>query len=151
MLAVRGLIRDAHEAAITAVAYSPHRREFYTAGADNLVRRAPDFPSPVLFGSRADGSRCRCLLRAQVKCWETESGVFVRSLSGHKGWVTDLLYITSMRQLISSSIDGKLLCWGLKAGSTQSKNEKVEFTSLCEDQPGGDLGTPIHCMAYCER
>ena len=39
MLAVRGLIRDAHEAAITAVAYSPHRREFYTAGADNLVRR----------------------------------------------------------------------------------------------------------------
>ena len=151
MLAVRGLIRDAHEAVITAVAYSPHRREFYTAGADNLVRRAPDFPSPVLFGSRADGSRCRRLLRAQVKCWETESGVFVRSLSGHKGWVTDLLYITSMRQLISSSIDGKLLCWGLKAGSTQSKNEKVEFTSLCEDQPGGDLGTPIHCMAYCER
>jgi WD40 repeat protein len=122
MFSVRGLIGDAHEAAITAVAYSPHRREFYTAGADNLV-----------------------------KCWETESGAFVRSLAGHKGWVTDLLYIPSLRQLVSSSIDGKLLCWGLKAGSTQSKNEKIDFHSLCEDQPGGDLGTPIHCMAYCER
>ncbi len=122
MFSARGLISDAHEAAITAVAYSPHRREFYTAGADNLV-----------------------------KCWETESGAFVRSLAGHKGWVTDLLYIPSLRQLVSSSIDGKLLCWGLKAGSTQSKNEKIDFHSLCEDQPGGDLGTPIHCMAYCER
>ena len=45
MFSVRGLIGDAHDAAITAVAHSPHRREFYTAGADNLV-----------------------------KCWETESG-----------------------------------------------------------------------------
>ena len=150
MLAVRGLIRDAHEAAITAVAYSPHRREFYTAGADNLVRRAQTFRRPFFLAAELTGE-VPLFAAAQVKCWETESGVFVRSLSGHKGWVTDLLYITSMRQLISSSIDGKLLCWGLKAGSTQSKNEKVEFTSLCEDQPGGDLGTPIHCMAYCER
>lgn len=134
MLATRGVIRDSHEAAVNCVAHSPHRREFYSASADN-----------------------------SVKCWDTETGKLIRVLSQHKGWVTDLLYIVPMRQLISCSIDGQMLCWMLKASSAQSKTEKVEaYDLLAPEQKGkGPKGggaaakqlaaAPIHCMAYCER
>jgi len=119
MFAVRRVLRETHDGAINCVTYNPHRREFYSASADNLI-----------------------------KCWDTETGTFVRTLEGHKGWVTHLLYLPSLRQLISCSIDGKLLCWMSKAGGSGSKNEKSSAYSLVDD---GDLGTPIHCMAYCER
>ena len=61
MLATRGVIRDTHEAAINCVAYSTHRRELYSASADN-----------------------------SVKCWDTETGKVVFTLSGQGAAVTTI-------------------------------------------------------------
>ena len=118
-LEFRGVIPEAHEGTITAVAYSHTRREFFTGSADNLI-----------------------------KCWDTETGRLVRSLSGHKGWVTHLMYMPEYRQLLSSSIDGRIFSWFLKPGNTQSKHERVEPVSLIEE---ADIGTPIQCLVWVER
>ena len=58
------MINDAHGMQITCCAFNEARRELFSGGQDALI-----------------------------KVWDVESGKLLRTLTGHSGWVTDLLFV----------------------------------------------------------
>lgn len=94
-------IHGASTSPITALAYNPGRREIVTGHEDGAL-----------------------------KCWEADTGHHAVTLSQHKGWVTDLLYWSDGKVLISSSVDGTIVQWS-SAG--------VAYNTI-------DLVTPVYCM-----
>ena len=105
-LDVSRVITNAHDEPILCIAFNKARRELYSGAQDGLI-----------------------------KVWEADTGSFVRQQEGHKGWVTDLMYYTSYRYLISCGVDGSLIVW----------NDKGKEVYRLEN-----LGT-LFCMAWGER
>ena len=46
-----------------------------------------------------------------IKAWDAVTGQLLRRLTGHKGWVTDLLYVPAARLLFSCSLDHTIKAW----------------------------------------
>mmetsp|Transcript_22487 Transcript_22487/g.73031 ORF Transcript_22487/g.73031 Transcript_22487/m.73031 type:complete len:760 (+) Transcript_22487:29-2308(+) len=105
-LEVRRVINDAHEQQIMAAAYNRARKEVYSGGQDGLI-----------------------------KTWDADTGKLLRTLTCHKGWVTDLLFTSTAKLLFSSSVDGLVVVWSEKGRELQ----EVEF------------GGPVFCMAWNQK
>ena len=63
------------------------------------------------FKTLAPVSNVRCVLPVMsqdntIRCFDLETGAHVRTLVGHKGWVTALIFVK--RHLISASNDGSV-------------------------------------------
>mmetsp|Transcript_348 Transcript_348/g.594 ORF Transcript_348/g.594 Transcript_348/m.594 type:complete len:555 (+) Transcript_348:210-1874(+) len=102
-LEVQTVISDSHEQPVLCVALDKQRGELYSAGQDSLI-----------------------------KVWETDSGRLARLQKGHKGWVSDLLFIPFAKVLISGSVDGTIMAWSDKGKELQTV----------------DFGGAVFCMAW---
>ncbi|GMH37514.1 hypothetical protein BSKO_05387 [Bryopsis sp. KO-2023] len=72
-----------HDEEIMAVAYNRMRKEIYSA---------------------AQGDK-------DIKVWDFKTGQLIRNQSGHKGWVSSLVYATTVKMLFSGGIDGYIIVW----------------------------------------
>ena len=105
---VRRVVNDAHSMQITCCAYNRERQELYSGGQDTLV-----------------------------KAWDVNSGRLRFSLSGHKGWVTDVMHVSlspSLGLLFSSSIDGSVIVW-----NTSDRGKIMQRV---------DTAGPCFCLGY---
>ncbi|XP_069618405.1 p21-activated protein kinase-interacting protein 1-like [Ranitomeya imitator] len=75
-------VRDCHQRSITALGFHTARREFLTGFEDGMI-----------------------------KWWDLDSGRLSQSAAEHSGMVTNLLYWTETKLVISSSNDGTLIVW----------------------------------------
>ncbi|KAL8562628.1 hypothetical protein ACOMHN_011200 [Nucella lapillus] len=100
------MVREAHTRALTAVGFNPARREILVGCEDGVV-----------------------------KTFEAESGKQVSTFYEHKGWVTDFMYWSDTKLMISSANDGDLIAWGSGGGIS----DKIR------------IGMPVYCMAINPR
>ncbi|XP_077122024.1 uncharacterized protein LOC143776480 isoform X1 [Ranitomeya variabilis] len=75
-------VRDCHQRSITALGFHTARREFLTGFEDGMI-----------------------------KWWDLDSGRLSQSAAEHSGMVTNLLYWTETKLVVSSSNDGTLIVW----------------------------------------
>ena len=104
---LRCTITEAHEEAILAITLNVLRDELYSAGIDGVIKLW-DLSSP------------------------SGTGKLIRTQKGHKGWITDLLYVPQLNVLFSASTDNTILVWG----------EKGRMLWL------EDLNAPVHSLAW---
>ncbi|KAK7116215.1 uncharacterized WD repeat-containing protein alr3466-like [Littorina saxatilis] len=100
------MIRETHTRPLTAVGYNPTRREILVGCEDGVV-----------------------------KAFEAESGKLISVFYEHKGWVTDFMYWSDTKVLISSANDGDLIAWGSGGGVS----DRIV------------IGMPVYCMAINPR
>ncbi|XP_039630576.1 vegetative incompatibility protein HET-E-1-like [Polypterus senegalus] len=79
-------IKDNNCRSITALGYHPARREILTGGSDG-----------------------------SIKWWDLDSGRLSSSSSEHEGMITQFLYWTDVKLLLSASNDGTLVVWTVGA------------------------------------
>ena len=95
-----------------------------------------------------------------IKAWDAVTGQLLRRLTGHKGWVTDLLYVPAARLLFSCSLDHTIKAWtdlGQEvqvrghACQLQSKYVQAEHFSCVPSQPVSGLAFLWHlaCTTAC--
>ncbi|KAK2188036.1 hypothetical protein NP493_146g02006 [Ridgeia piscesae] len=80
-------LRDTHNRNITALGYSPVRRELMVGFEDGFIRT-----------------------------WEADTGKPVAQYWEHSGWVTDFAYWTATKYMLSSANDGIILVWSIGGG-----------------------------------
>jgi len=102
-LEVWRVVPDAHDVPIMCCAYNKGRGELFSGGQDSLV-----------------------------KLWDADTGKLLRVQAGHKGWVSDLLWVGHLQMLFSCSVDGTLVVWSEKGRELQ----QVE------------AGTPLFCLSW---
>ncbi|XP_053405199.1 uncharacterized protein LOC123523222 isoform X1 [Mercenaria mercenaria] len=96
------VVRETHTRSITALGYNPARREILMGCEDGVI-----------------------------KTWESESGKQLSVVCEHKGWITDFLYWSEAKLMLSSANDRNIIAWA----------------------PGGGvydritIGVPVYCMA----
>ncbi|XP_071170422.1 uncharacterized protein [Mytilus edulis] len=95
-------IRDTHSRPITAIGYNPARREILIGCEDGVI-----------------------------KSYESETGKLCSVQHEHKGWVTDFLYWTSAKLMLSAANDGDIIAWSSGGG-------------VFDIVP---IGIPVYCMA----
>ncbi|XP_076443785.1 uncharacterized protein LOC143282138 isoform X2 [Babylonia areolata] len=100
------MIRETHTRALTAVGFNPARREILVGCEDGVV-----------------------------KTFEAESGKLVSTFYEHKGWITDFMYWSDTKLMISSANDGDLIAWGSGGGIS----DRIK------------IGMPVYCMAINPR
>ena len=83
-------VRRILQFSILCVAYNPFHKELYSGSQDCLI-----------------------------KAWDAQTGQLLRKLSGHGGWVTDLLFVPELRLLFSCSIDHTIRVWSDKGKQAQ--------------------------------
>jgi WD40 repeat protein/serine/threonine protein kinase len=116
-----------HTDFVYRVAFSPNGRRALSGSADSTIRlwdlesgqelrRFPVDAVGVAFspdGRRALSGGDNDPL---VRLWDVENGAGVRHLSGHKGRVTDVVFLPGGRQALSCSYDQTLRLWDLDSG-----------------------------------
>jgi len=102
-LEVQTVVNNAHEYPITCVSLNRARCELYSGAQDNLV-----------------------------KVWCSETGRLLRIQQGHKGWVSDLLFVPHVKLLFSGSVDGTVLAWSDRGHHLQTV----------------DFGGAVFCFAW---
>ncbi|KAL5004688.1 hypothetical protein ScPMuIL_018144 [Solemya velum] len=100
------VVRDTHTRSITALGYNPGRREILTGFEDGAI-----------------------------KTWEAEGGKLVQTANEHKGWVTDFLYWSEPKLMLSAANDGLIMAWS----SGGSIFDRV------------DIGLPVYSMVMIPR
>ncbi|KAI0216707.1 hypothetical protein LSAT2_031314 [Lamellibrachia satsuma] len=80
-------LRETHNRNITALGYSPVRRELMVGFEDGFIRT-----------------------------WEADTGKPVAQYWEHSGWVTDFTYWTATKYMLSSANDGIILVWSIGGG-----------------------------------
>lgn len=80
-------LRETHNRNITALGYSPVRRELMAGFEDGFIRT-----------------------------WEADTGKPVAQYWEHSGWVTDFTYWTATKYMLSSANDGIILVWSIGGG-----------------------------------
>ncbi|WAQ99882.1 MHCKB-like protein [Mya arenaria] len=95
-------VRDTHTRSITALGYNPARREILMGCEDGVI-----------------------------KTWESESGKQVSVTCEHKGWITDFLYWTETKLMLSSANDRNIIAWAPGGGI----HDRIT------------IGVPVYCMA----
>jgi WD40 repeat protein len=110
---------------VNRVAFSPDGRRALSSSdgmrlwdleSGKELRRFAGNPVGVAFspdGRRALSSGTADLL---VKLWDVETRAEVRQLRGHKGWVTNVVFLPGGRQALSCSHDQTLRLWDLGSG-----------------------------------
>lgn len=100
------MIRETHTRTLTAVGFNPARREILVGCEDGVI-----------------------------KTFEAENGKHVSTFNEHKGWVTDFMFWTETKLLLSSANDSDIIAWG--SGGGMSDRIKI--------------GMPVYCMALNPR
>ncbi|ELT89388.1 hypothetical protein CAPTEDRAFT_187404 [Capitella teleta] len=100
------VLSETHNKSITALGYNLLRREILIGCEDGVI-----------------------------KCWEADTGKLITCHYDHKGWITDFLFWSDMKLMLSSAIDGFIMMWGSGGG--------------CVDKIM--LGQPVYCMAINPR
>eukprot|EP00112_Aurelia_sp_Birch-Aquarium-sp1_P005416 Seg1615.2 transcript_id=Seg1615.2/GoldUCD/mRNA.D3Y31 product="Katanin p80 WD40 repeat-containing subunit B1-like" protein_id=Seg1615.2/GoldUCD/D3Y31 len=103
------MIKDTHTKNITALAFNPSRHELLVGCEDGVI-----------------------------KAWDYstgEAGKLVRTCHEHGGWITNFLYWSDAKMMLSASNDGFILAWGSGIQSL----DRVE------------IGGPVYCMAWNTR
>lgn len=62
-----------------------------------------------------------------IKVWDAVTGQLLRRLTGHKGWVTDLLYVPAARLLFSCSLDHTIKAWTDLGQEVQVRGHACQF------------------------
>jgi WD40 repeat protein len=63
-----------------------------------------------------------------VRVWEVSTGLLLKTLKGHKEYVTGLAFATD-EMLVSSSADGKVIFWNATSGSEAYSTQKGQHVS----------------------
>jgi len=116
-LEIRKVITDVHEQAVLCVAYNPHQRQIFTGSQDSTI-----------------------------KCWQSENGDLVRTLTNHAGWVTGLEFAADIRVLFSCSIDGYIFAWSAKGELLDQERAGGK-----ETEAGRAQGGPLYCVSWDRR
>jgi WD40 repeat protein len=66
------------------------------------------------------------------QAWDGKTGKLQRIQKGHKGWVSDMVFISEARVLVTSSVDGSIFVWSDKGKELQQM----------------DFGSAVFCMAF---
>ncbi len=91
MSSVHGLINDAHDLPILCCELNVARKELYSGSQDTSIR-----------------------------VWDIERLKLVRKQTGHKGWVTSMVYSPTTKLLFSGSVDGTIIVWNEKGIALQA-------------------------------
>jgi len=102
---IHGLINDAHELPILCCAYNVERKELYSGSQDTSIR-----------------------------VWDIETLKLVRKQTGHKGWVTSMVYSPNTKLLYSGSVDGTILVWNEKGITLQSLSTHSPIFTLTANE-----------------
>ncbi|KAH3833025.1 hypothetical protein DPMN_106327 [Dreissena polymorpha] len=70
-----------------------------------------------------------------IKTWESESGKQISVAYEHKGWITDFLYWSETKLMLSSANDRNIIAWASGGGVYDRIN----------------IGVPVYCMGICAR
>ncbi|KAG2455980.1 CIAO1 protein, partial [Polypterus senegalus] len=100
-------IKDNNCRSITALGYHPARREILTGGSDG-----------------------------SIKWWDLDSGRLSSSSSEHEGMITQFLYWTDVKLLLSASNDGTLVVWTVGA-TVLEKIMVSEFIDIINSSENG--------------
>eukprot|EP00891_Asterochloris_glomerata_P008102 jgi/Astpho2/8102/fgenesh1_pg.00120_%23_63_t len=98
------ILPGAHDFQVLCVAYNPFHGELYSGAQESVI-----------------------------KVWDAVTGQLLRRLTGHKGWVTDLLYVPAARLLFSCSLDHTIKAW-------TDLGQEVQ-TIITDDT--------VHCLGWC--
>lgn len=114
--------------AVNAMAFSPDGVTLATGHYDGLVNiwdfrtgaRLLSFASEEVIQSLAFSPDGRLLAtggsfqNSLVRLWSAGSGALLRTLEGHTGGVTSLIFSPNRQHLVSASYDGVLRLWGIR-------------------------------------
>lgn len=98
------------------------------AAAQSAARRCAARVAPCLpLGSFGPRSVSPPLLLTRVavapvrplQAWDADSSRLLRTMAGHRGWVTDLCFVPALRMLFSCSTDGTIRAWDDKGREVQ--------------------------------
>jgi len=101
---VSTVIDNPHDGKVLCAVYNQARNELYTGGEDH-----------------------------SVKAWSVRTGQLLGTMQAHKGWVTCVVYIPSLKYIVSGSIDGTICVWT----ENYLEVQVVEFS-------GG-----VFCLGFC--
>lgn len=156
-------VSDCHPGGVTAVEYSKHGRNVYTAGADGMVCRI-DASNGAVVGKFKSSSKAISALAVssdgnmlataagQLRTFDTSSNKKIKKFSGHPVAVRSMVFSNDSQYVLSSGVGERYIAiWKLGSGKTQSSNciLSMEHPAMFVDCKCSDKGE-IHILAISE-
>jgi len=134
-----------HDGQVTAIAFVPGTREFFTSGADGKVMKwnldskekslqiiysNGDIVEVLAVSPGADWLACGGM-NAGIKMIPLNGSGSTYELTGHSGRIRSLVFSFDGKSLYSAALDGKVLKWDLTARtSTDMTTDRMQITSI---------------------
>jgi WD40 repeat protein len=154
-IARRGVLRFQHGNEIASLAFSPNGKMLASAGDDPSVRlwdlatgkelhrleRRGQAPELVAFSH--SGDMLASASRDGISLWDLRQNIQLWSFTGHRLWITSVVFTPSDEKIISAGCDGTIRVWDVASGKELLRlpNPRGPNTVLALSQDGNLLAS----------
>lgn len=98
-----------------------------------------------------DGSVLASNVHDRIQLWNLQTGELIRSLYGHKGWITALAISADGRTLASASLDATIRLWDVSTGTLLGTLKSGRMTHLVFSPNGKQLASSSQTTRWADQ